>query len=597
MSNSSSQQNSPKSTAAPSRRAVLQALFAISKGWTKPGSGGKGSGGRSGANDGSGPGPNAGANIGAGKRGLAPLPKPGRAGAGPGPKTGPEDDPERGSDASQEARQDSEADAGENLGSGLASPQSPFFAGLDGRDRALAERLYRGVLQNLRVIDLLLERGAELDPKRTREAIKWVLRLAVYQHVFLDSVPPHALVHQSVELGREFGGNRAGGYVNAMLRRLLPVLPEAAEGLPRVLTKLLGRPATPAEHYSVPDKVAKMLEEGYGKAAMSGLLRSFNDPAPRVWLRGNSLKGNVDELRQRLMAEGVDTTSEDGVPSALRLVVGGGAPWTTDCWDRGELTVQDVGAMLATHLLMPPQAARESGKGSDERSAKRFPKRFAKRFAKPSDKGPIEEQGNWPDEAVLDRCAAPGGKTGHLWEAMGGRGRLTAVEQNPERRKILEDAMERLYGKGHAIEVLSPREMMSSNNALRTGGKFKAILLDSPCLGFGLLGRHPEARWDGRAESISRVAGTQRAILEDGARFLAPGGRLLWVTCSPTLLEVEDIVTPFLEAHSDFRLVDLGDRTPNWARPWVQIDEGILRTRPDLAAVDAFAYAMLEKSR
>lgn len=566
-----SPRDSRQSAVAPSRRAVLEALLSISKTWPKPSA--KASANASANVSGKTSGKTSAKNPGSGREGKRSADGPG-SGPGSGSGLGPDSGQDPGPKFQARLQPGVESPFQMEHGAGLAPPQAKFFGGLDARDRALAERLYRGVLQNLRAIDLLLVRGAEMNPKRTRETLQWVLRLAVYQHIFLDHIPPHALVHQSVELGREFGGRRAGGYVNAMLRRLLPILPGEAHRLPEVLENLLGRPPTPAELYSVPDRVARLLEEGYGKPPVADLLKSFNGSAPRVWLRVNSLKTDADELREKLAEEGVLTTTEatteataetgtgtsagtggeDRVASALRWIPGGRAPWTTQCWERGELTVQDTGAMLAAHLLNPAEG-----------------------------------------EAVLDWCAAPGGKTGHLWELMGGAGRLTAVERNGTRRRILEEALERLYGPDHRIEVLSLGQIESSDIALRTSSQYQVILLDVPCLGLGLLGRHPEARWDGRAETIPRVTETQRTILGDAVGHLASGGRLLWATCSPTRLEVEEIILPFIESRPELRLVDLAARVPGWARPWVQIDGGILRTRPDLASVDGFAYAMLER--
>jgi 16S rRNA (cytosine967-C5)-methyltransferase len=191
----------------------------------------------------------------------------------------------------------------------------------------------------------------------------------------------------------------------------------------------------------------------------------------------------------------------------------------------------------------------------------------------------------------VDFCAAPGGKTGHLWELMRGQGRLVAHEVNAARRKELRENLERLYGKDHRIEI---PEGEASAAALATE-TFDRVLVDAPCQALGLVRRHPEIRWDERLRAQGAMQATQRAVLDAATRLVRPGGRLLWVTCSPTAAENEETVIPWLREHKEWWILNpVKILEPAW-RNWVQVDKGVARTRPDQMDCDGFAMILLER--
>jgi 16S rRNA (cytosine967-C5)-methyltransferase len=423
----------------------------------------------------------------------------------------------------------------------------------DRRRQAQADRLVRGVLRQLSLLDALLDRTELFQPDRTPVDLRWVLRLAAYEKIFQSTIPDYAIGEQAVALAGRACGPRATGFVNAVVRRLMPLLPASPKAM-AADPFVASLPA--ATRWSVPEAIFARLAEGYGADVLDELLPGLAGEEAPIWLRVNTLRADPAALRGELAAEGVELVDPAGaaypMPLPEALLWGGGErlPWRTAAWDRGALTVQDLGAMLAATLLDPR-----------------------------------------PGQAVLDLCAAPGGKTGHLWERMGGQGRLVAFEVDPPRRRRMKDALARLYGTDHGIETPEG----GSPDALPATPLFDRVLLDVPCLGLGLIGRHPEARWDGRLGDSRRVTERQQALLESGSRRVAAGGRLLWVTCSPTRLENEEILGPWLGAHPDWALVDpatvLG---ADWV-PLMQIRDGWVRTRPDRLPCDGFAMALLER--
>lgn len=426
----------------------------------------------------------------------------------------------------------------------------PAFEGLADNDRALAARIYRGVLQNLRLLDHFLARTGTFRPAKTPLNLRWLLRIAAYQKIFLSTIPDYAIVQQSVEQARFAGGEKAAGFMNGVLRNALPLLPPSESEIDGRLREEFGPSVPPGLRYSMPTELTGVLGEIYGIAALAPLLRAANEDVTPVWLRVNRLRTDAATLRAALAEEGVQTAEPAAGGLALLWTPGPIKPWRTRAWDRGELTVQDLGAMLAAAVIAPR-----------------------------------------PGERVIDWCAAPGGKTGQLWEAMGGLGELDAYEPNLQRRRVLEASLERLYGPRHAIRVLE--QVAPPDPGPGIPPPAHAVLVDAPCLGLGLIRRHPEVRWDNRLQQRARIGRTQTFILEAACRHVLPGGRLLWVTCSPTRFEIEDRIQTWLESHPEFEPLDAGERVPSWARPWTVADGPFLRTRPDLERVDGFGFALI----
>jgi 16S rRNA (cytosine967-C5)-methyltransferase len=384
----------------------------------------------------------------------------------------------------------------------------------------------------------LLDARRLFDRDRTDEASIWILRLAVYQKLLADSAPDYAIGQQSVELARERSGERVARFVNGVLRRLLPGL--SAE---TALEESAALP--PAIRYSMPDLIVDALASGYGRSAIEGVLRAFNAEETRVHLRVNTLKTDLERVAAEAAREGCELAPSSLAPGLLRWTSGSLPPWRASIWKRGWIAVQDPAALVGVAMLDPR-----------------------------------------PGESVLDWCAAPGGKTGHIWELMGGRGELFALEVNARRRRSLNAALARLYGAGPAPRVVESPEATP---------RAKRILVDAPCLGLGLLGRHPEGRWDRRMETYARVLDRQRAILEAAADRLAPGGRLVWVTCSPTRAENEDLLERRLAERPDFLPLPASSLLPAWAKPWTSASGWVARTRPDRAPVDGFAMAAFKR--
>ncbi|HEY4279552.1 MAG TPA: 16S rRNA (cytosine(967)-C(5))-methyltransferase RsmB [Conexibacter sp.] len=383
-------------------------------------------------------------------------------------------------------------------------------AQLDPREHAFATALAFGAVQRLRTLDTIIERLARRPVSRLDPDVRNALRLGLLQLLFLDGVAPHAAVDQSVELAKAGGGP---GYrlVNAVLRRAV------REG-PRLLASLDdATPARAAVRHSVPDWVAKLWWESLGAQDARALLERVNEPAESA-LRVNTLVAQPDAVTAELAARGVGVRGAGLAPLDLpeSLLSDGGFDLRTDpLFASGALLAQSRAAMAAARLLAPR-----------------------------------------PGERVLDLCAAPGGKTTHLAALMEGRGEVVAVERHPGRAEALRRSAQRLHADG--IVTVETGDAAQP----RLDAPFDRVLVDPPCSGLGTLQGRPDLRWRARAESVQELAQIQGQILAAGAAALAPGGTLLYVTCTISPEENEGVIERFLAGAPGFELDDLGAELP-----------------------------------
>lgn len=418
------------------------------------------------------------------------------------------------------------------------------------RERAQMEQLYRGVLKHRIVLDRLIAREELFDPRRTARPLRWILRIAAYEKIYLRQSPDYAIGEQATALAKSVAGPRGGRFVNAVVRRLLERLPEDPERLKQ--DPFWGQ-LEDWERWSIPEEIVSEYFAAYGEEPGRAVLSALAERTAPVWLRVNTLRISREALIRRLETEEVEVEA-DPIFNELMVWKGGRLPWETEAWEAGLMTIQDWASVLVGRVVAPSAG-----------------------------------------ERVLDLCAAPGGKTGHLWEQMQGEGELQAWEIDPGRRKELRHALDRLFGADHSIQLLtfgSLQELISTH-----AEAFDRVLIDAPCQGLGLIGRHPEIRWDNRLKHREKIIRIQQDLLAGGAKLVRPGGRLIWATCSPTKAENEGIVLPWLEDHPEWRVDVPPDALPAAAREVVQVsNEGFLRTRPDQVVCDGFAMGILRRN-
>jgi 16S rRNA (cytosine967-C5)-methyltransferase len=406
---------------------------------------------------------------------------------------------------------------------------------LDPRERALATRLAYGTVQRRATLDALIEALSGRPVARLDAPVLAALRLGAFQLVFLDRVPAHAAVAESVELAKSAspGGARL---VNAVLRRA------AREGRAWLAVLRADTPAAAALRHSHPEWVAALWWDAFGPDAARALMAAGNEPAEPA-VRANTLRGTAGELRAALP---VPSHPAPGLPEGLVL----DAPFDvfgSPLWAEGRLMPQSRAAMTVSRLLGPR-----------------------------------------PGERVLDLCAAPGGKTTHLAALMAGRGEIVAVERHPGRADALRRTVARMAAGNVTVrtgDAAVPQERAA----------YDRVLVDPPCSDLGTLAARPDARWRKHAGQPEELARLQAAILRAGAAALCPGGTLVYSTCTISPTENERVVDAFLAEHPEFVADDLpaeqhASGGPVWDHPRVP---RYLQSLPHRDRTDGFFVARL----
>ncbi|MBB4664664.1 16S rRNA (cytosine(967)-C(5))-methyltransferase RsmB [Conexibacter arvalis] len=442
-------------------------------------------------------------------------------------------------------------------------------AGLDGREHAFATALAYGAVQRRRTLDHVIARLTRRPPGQLDPPVRDALRLGLLQLIFLDGVAAHAAVDQSVELAKAAGGP---GYrlVNAVLRRA------SREGR-RIVEQLDDRtPEGAALRHSVPDWIARMWWESLGPDEARALLARVNQPAESA-LRVNTLAAEPVAVAAALAGREVAVRPAqldgrlpggEGVPDGEGVPGYGGAP----------------GGAAAAVLSLPEGLVADGA--FDLRGDPLFADGalLAQSRAAMAAARLLDPQ---PGERVLDLCAAPGGKTTHLAALMGGSGAVVAVERHPGRAEALRRTCARLRADWTvAVETGDASEP-------RRDGPFDRVLVDPPCSGLGTLQGRPDLRWRATAESVAELARLQGRILAAGAAALAPGGTLLYVTCTISPDENEGVIEAFLDADPAFALDDLGAELP---RLRSRRAPRTLQLLPHRDGTDGFFLARLRRS-
>lgn len=369
-------------------------------------------------------------------------------------------------------------------------------------DRGLVQELVYGAVRWQKTLDWLIARKTDSRPKKP--ILQILLRLGLYQLFLLDRIPDHAAVNESVQLARELGFGSQSGFINAVLRNCL----RERDALDRDLQTL--KDSSPDLGYSHPRWLCDRWEQRWGGENLRALL-DWNNAAPAIYLRVNTLKTTPEQLAAEFEKEGVLFTP--------RLFEWAPAEWvfelrshpslaTLRSFQDGHFYVQDPSTLLAVHELAPQ-----------------------------------------PGETILDLCAAPGGKTTLMAQCMENRGDVIAHDIETRRLALITENGARLGAS--CVRVTSADELQ----ALVAPAKFDRILIDAPCSNTGVMRRRVELRWRVQLSELERLRVVQLGLLQQAAPWLKPGGTLVYSTCSLEPEENSGVVKEFLASTPGVALV------------------------------------------
>lgn len=397
----------------------------------------------------------------------------------------------------------------------LGSKQRPFPPPtLSPRDRAFAKDLAEGSIARKRSLDAVLDKvtdGRTVRPVGLRAA----LLLSTWQLLFAPELATHSVVNDGVELAKRAAGRGGASFANAILRRVsaMPTLEDW------ILPPVLGDVEATATWHSLPTLVVERWLAAFGSEVAPRLFESVNANPPRS-LRTREAVAATDDLVHDLEAHGFGVTRGPASRNLL-LESGRGSLLDLDAFKNGRFSLQDATQIEVVNLVM--QSLARSGETAQA-------------------------------IRVLDYCAAPGTKTCAIAECLGEGSTVFAYDQNAERLAMIHGELKRL-GLTNVI-VLEDRAALDSaaQRGDGTQATFDAVLVDAPCSNSGVFARRKEARWRFTKDALLAHRAQQEAILAEAARYVKPGGILVYATCSIEEEENESVVGAFAES-SRFRVV------------------------------------------
>ena len=413
-------------------------------------------------------------------------------------------------------------------------------------DRALLHELCFGTVRWQATLDWLIAR--KTAGRTQNQVLQILLRLGLYQLFWLDRIPDHAAVHETVQMARELGFGAKAGFVNALLRGCL----RERDTLERELKAL--RTSEPHLGWSHPEWLCARWEQRWGAENLRALL-DWNNTPPSVFIRVNTLKTTPEKLAQQFALEGVlftPRTFDWCLPNIVFELRAHPPLASLPSFQQGDFYVQDPSTLLAVEALNPQ-----------------------------------------PGESVLDLCAAPGGKTTLIAQRMQNQGLVQAQDTDKGRQKLIQENCDRLgvtcvtIEKNASSSLPSPpprsaraprggesdggegarrageEERSSSSGDFRgesaflgreVAARFDRILVDAPCSNTGVMRRRVELRWRIQFAEIDRLKGVQLELLRQAAILLKPRGTLVYSTCSLEPEENDGVVQEFLAGRKEFRL-------------------------------------------
>ena len=398
-------------------------------------------------------------------------------------------------------------------------------------DRALCQELVYGIVRAQSALDWLINR--KTGGRQQNARLQNILRLGLYQVFWLDRIPAHAAVHETVEVAKREGLGPKAGFVNAVLRGYL----REFDATKKILTEL--KTANPAVGFSHPQWLIEKWEKRFGQEPTRQLLEWNNTP-PKTFARPNTLKVDAGKLLEKWRAEDVeyDFVRRDFLQNssvvehgALRRVAPRAAAQQSPGRDGAEYNAETAIFELKSH---PPLASLES---------------FREGWFYIQDPSTLLaslELAPRAGETVLDLCAAPGGKTTFIAQLMGNQGKIIAADVSEERLQLLKENCDRL-----GVTSVEP---IQNSNLHSESSKFDRILIDAPCSNTGVLRRRVDLRWRVSHEELLRLQQTQLELLKLAATKLKPGGLLIYSTCSLEPEENLNVIQSFLREHKQFKL-------------------------------------------
>lgn len=404
-------------------------------------------------------------------------------------------------------------------------------------DRRLITELVYGVLENKIYLDFVISKLSKIRMKKINPKVLNVLRLGLYQLIYLDKVPSFAAVNESVKLVKKVDF-RASGFVNGILRNFI----RNKENIK--VPKLKENPVMNLSiTYSHPKWMVESWLKEFGQDFTIELLKSNNE-TPKLSIRMNTLKTTKKELVEKLLMEDVDVFADTYVEEAIHIHNLKNIE-DMELYQKGFFQIQDESSMLVAHVLDPK-----------------------------------------PGEFIIDVCSAPGGKTTHIAQLMKNKGKILARDLYEHKLKLINNNAKRL-----GIQIIKTEVFDAMKRDEHLYGQADRVLVDAPCSGLGIIRRKPELKYNKEPNDIKELSKLQFQILSNASKYVKKDGILVYSTCTIENEENIDVINKFIDNNDDFEILDISDCLP----PKLKGKEKTLQLYPNLHKIDGFFICKLKR--
>ena len=403
---------------------------------------------------------------------------------------------------------------------------------LDKPDRAFITRVTEGTLEYLLQIDHIINRYSKTKTEKMKPLIRNLLRMSVYQILYMDRVPDSAACNEAVKLAvkRHFSGLK--GFVNGVLRTVS-----------REKDSLVFD--TPSLAYSIPQWMYDMWEKEYGREKAGAIAASYLRDGP-TWVRCNLSRASRKEILESLASQGVAVTGLSWLESMISIS-GYDYLESLESFRNGWIQVQDVTSALVSELADPKEG-----------------------------------------DYIIDVCAAPGGKSLHLADKLKGTGMVEARDLSEQKVAMIEENMAR-FGASN-IKAVVWDALVTDEDARE---KADIVIADLPCSGLGIIGKKPDIKYNMTMEKMAELASLQREILAASWEYVKPGGTLVYSTCTIDTKENEENAR-WLLSRFPLEPVDLTNRVGN-AFDEPSLKEGMIQFLPGIHPFDGFFISVFRR--
>lgn len=408
------------------------------------------------------------------------------------------------------------------------------------KDENFVRELVYGVIENQIYLDYIIRKNSKVRLKKIHPNVLNLLRMGIYQLLFMDKVPDRASIYETVELAKSYANKGSVGYINGLLRNVS----RDKEGALKISAN------NKLEYISIktshPLWLVENIANQYGEDFAMEFCQ-YNNTKPKLNIRVNSLKTNRESLKARLEDKGLLVS--EGKYSNYTLIIENPSRITQlDEFKEGLFTIQDESSSLVAQVM------------------------------------DIED-----NMTVIDLCSAPGGKTSHIGERLNNTGRILAFDIHSNKLDLIRSTAYRL---GIKNIVLGENDGSVYNEKLDSLGDI--VLLDVPCSGLGIMRRKPDIKLNKEETDIIKLNKIQKDILKNGARYVKSGGQLVYSTCTIDKRENIDIIKWFLSENKDFNLVSIGGKLAS-EDGLNHLNQGYLDLYPHVNGTDGFFIAKMVK--